>query len=530
MPTLSDATLNKLRARTVAVGSGKGGVGKSTTAVNIAIVAAKSGRRVGLVDLDPLSNIATILDVRKERLDRIGERVAEGTGEVERHTLPLFPRIDLLFPNPKLSRNESAKIRSALFQRSADALSSRYDIIICDMPAGVGREENLAFLPYVGTMLVVTNPEPTSHVSAGGYIRVALEIRSDLNIFFWHNRFRELLPGGFRPTAVVENYNRYVDDELKIPESASQRIGHIAKVPEDPSLNLLQQSLSSEVLVLGKLLDTTRMIDRVVISTISAKGIADRKIVNELRYYLERSSVSLDLDELSEDAANFITFDTGLAGVREFFMQYLEHPMIPPIRGARAVLDEVIETLLNGERIFAQAVNERRHLQRARRGVDALIHKINDAGSGLFVKNLGGLLICYQAMLLIVGSDSVRKLIDRAIPSRPSGGGQVRDRRLLIRNLVARNEFYHTRYFALVKTLYPVLMRQVDRLVKHSGWGGLLLRDASGSVNKNAYLKLLTHTLHDILHAGLGVYVGFRYNTAGRAIEDGAKRLLKIVT
>ena len=169
-----------LRIKTVAVGSGKGGVGKSTTAVNLAIVAAKSGRRVALVDLDPLSNAATILDVPQVRIDKVADRVARGTGSLSAYTVPLFPRIDLLFPRPKLERGESAKLRSALFKRCISELDAHYDLVICDMPAGIGRAENLSFLPFVGFLLIVTNPEPTSHVSAGGYIRVALEIQPDL--------------------------------------------------------------------------------------------------------------------------------------------------------------------------------------------------------------------------------------------------------------------------------------------------------------------------------------------------------------
>jgi flagellar biosynthesis protein FlhG len=105
----------------------------------------------------------------------------------------------------------------------------------------------------------------------------------------------------------------------------------------------------------------------------------------------------------------------------------------------------------------------------------------------------------------------------------------VRDRRLQIRNLVERDARYHRRYFSIVKGLFPVLVHQINKLVDTTGWSSLLLRDGEGQVNKNAYLKLLTHVLHDSLHAGLGVYVGFRFNSAGRAIEEGAQTLLSAI-
>ncbi len=539
---MSTDSLQRIRRRTIAVGSGKGGVGKSTTAVNLAIVAAKSGRRVGLIDLDPLSNIATILDVSQERLDRVGDRVAQGSGRLDSYTLPLFPKIDLLFPHPKLSRGESSKVRSRLFKDSIHQLSSSYDVLICDMPAGIGREENLAFLPYVGVLLIVTNPEPTSHVSAGGYIRVALEIRPDLMILLWHNRFAEVLPGRFRPTEVIANYNQYVDEELKINEEVKERIKSIATVPDDPSLNLLQSSLSAEIQVLGKLLDTIQMVHRVIIAELDSGKFDSADFANELRFFLSRYSPELgsdlDVDTILESASSYLDFDDIASSsdeekrnaVADFIRRYLDHPLAQPIRRAVSAIAEATEAAADRNRLFSRSGDGNRDAKNARIAINDLIEAINSRGEGSFTRNLGGILVSYFAFLLIMDSPKVRALVAKSIPTRMNEGKRIRDRRLLIRNLVQKNEVYHKRYFDMVKTIYPVLIRQVDKLIERSGWQKLYLRDPSGSVNRNAYLKLLTHILHDILHSGLGVFVGFRYNTAGRAIEDGAKRLLQMLS
>ena len=50
------------RLKTLAVGSGKGGVGKTLTSVNLGICAVRSGLKVALIDADPLSNIMAMLD------------------------------------------------------------------------------------------------------------------------------------------------------------------------------------------------------------------------------------------------------------------------------------------------------------------------------------------------------------------------------------------------------------------------------------------------------------------------------------
>ncbi len=527
-PSLSSELIQRLRTRTVAVGSGKGGVGKSTTAVNLAIVSAKSGRRVGLIDLDPLSNITTILDVDQSRLERVADRVANGEGALSSFTLPLFPRVDLLFPHPKLDRHESARVRSQLFGKSIEELARSYDLLICDLPAGTGHEENLSFLPYMGILLVVTNPEPTSHVSAGGYIRVALEIQPDLKVVFWHNRFRQVLPGGFKPTEVIANYNRYVDGELRISDEQAARIGHIARVPDDPSLNLLRQSFSAEIQVLGKLLDVTNMLRRVVIAALPTTGL-EKGTSEELKYFLSGYRGRTDGKLMCSEARRYLTAEANERAVESCIAAYLRHPLILPSHHAFAALEEAIEAMVSENRLFWRAPDAGIKLKAARSRVRLLIDSIARHGTGAFQRNLGGMLVFHLALLLIMNAQSVRNLIGTAIPSRNMDGRRVRDRRLLIRNLVIRNEDYHRRYFKLVKTLYPVLMRQVVKIVSTAKWSKLVLRGPDGAVNRNAYLKLLTNTLHDVLHAGLGVYVGFRYNTAGRAIEEGAKRLLELV-
>lgn len=529
---MDSTTLRELRSRVVAVGSGKGGVGKSTTAVNIAIIAAKSGRRVGLIDLDPLSNLATILDVPADSLEATRKSVTLRNGAVDgaaldNATLELYPRMDLLFPRPKLERDASAKLMGALFHRSARDLLNRYDLILLDMPAGIGHHENLAFLPYVGTLLIVTNPEPTSHVSAGGYVRVALEVAPDLSIWFWHNKFHDAIDGEFNATDVIGNYNRLVEGDLRIAEEHARRIRAIAVVPADRSLDLLQQSLSVEVHILAKLLETVDMMHRAVIADVYSDGSLDRMAANRLRYYLAGQRGEETGEELLQGALAYSGAD--YQAVRGFVSRYAGHPLTPQLRRAMSAIQGAAEAAVNQDRLFARSIADRRPIQNAELQTRRLLDVTCRMRPDRFLANLAGVALCHLALLRLASSRKVRLVIASVVPRRMEGDRTLRDRRTQIRSLVERNGVYHRRYFGLVKALYPVLTEQIRRLVTSYTWEPLLLRTPQGDVNSNAYLKLLTHVLHDSIHSGLGVYVGFRFSAAGQAMEEGARALLATI-
>ena len=181
-------TVWAVRKKTVAVGSGKGGTGKSTTSLNLAITFARQNLKVGLLDLDPLSNLGTVLDIEHSIYKKHRKPLKAGL-PFSAYMEPVLPRLDLIFPNPKIQKEE----RSGLLKNLVDSLMpeflKRYDVLLLDLPAGISAEENLVFLPFAEYLLVVTNPEPTAHVSSGGYIKAALQINPDINIFIWHNKF-----------------------------------------------------------------------------------------------------------------------------------------------------------------------------------------------------------------------------------------------------------------------------------------------------------------------------------------------------
>jgi ATP-binding protein involved in chromosome partitioning len=147
----------------IAVGSGKGGVGKSTVAVNLAVALAKSGARVGLLDADIYGpNIPTMLGVEKLPPPD-GKRLipAEAYGiKMISMGLLVKPGQPLIWRGPMLN--------SAIRQFLGDVEWGELDYLIIDLPPGTG-DASLSLaqaLPLSGAV-IVTLPQMVSLEDAG---------------------------------------------------------------------------------------------------------------------------------------------------------------------------------------------------------------------------------------------------------------------------------------------------------------------------------------------------------------------------
>ena len=116
----NQSQIGSIARKSIGIASGKGGVGKTTTAVNLAIYFAKKGKQVGLIDLDPLSDIPTLLDLNES------EHILEDTGDKSKYTefkayiKPIFTNLDLIFPFAKLKQGSSHALISKLYTQYLD--------------------------------------------------------------------------------------------------------------------------------------------------------------------------------------------------------------------------------------------------------------------------------------------------------------------------------------------------------------------------------------------------------------------------
>jgi len=130
--------------KVIAVANQKGGVGKTTTAVNLAACVAAAGRRVLLFDLDPQANATSGLGLEKTE-GASAYRVLLGEGSLlEKIKTTAFERleivpseVDLCGVDVELARSENHLLRVA--ETLLPVLESgRYDLVVVDCPPSLG--------------------------------------------------------------------------------------------------------------------------------------------------------------------------------------------------------------------------------------------------------------------------------------------------------------------------------------------------------------------------------------------------------
>ncbi|MCG3180653.1 MAG: Flagellum site-determining protein YlxH [Phycisphaerae bacterium] len=214
------------RPRVLAVASGKGGVGKSCVAANVAYCMARAGRRVLLIDADmglanldlimgltPALNLGHVVEGRAD----LGATLMEGPGG-----LLFLPGASGLSHLADLDDARRAGLLAELMDLERSA-----DLIVIDTGAGISRNV-IAFAHAADEVMVVTTPEPTAMTDGYALIKVLAREGYDGRVGVLVNQANDRAEGRAVYSRIAKTASRFLGWRVL-------DLGHLPRDPQVPA-------------------------------------------------------------------------------------------------------------------------------------------------------------------------------------------------------------------------------------------------------------------------------------------------------
>ncbi len=209
----------------IAVASGKGGVGKSTVAVNLALALGKSGARVGLLDNDVYGpNVPIMLGLPTAELTPDGKHTLPAVDQRDGKLIPIEVygikvfSIGFIYPPESPLVWRGPMLHSAIRQFLQDVEWGELDYLIIDMPPGTGDSQLSLAQVAAGVMgLIVTTPQLVSMSDALKGLAAFEQLKVPV-------------------LGVIENMGPYIDPATGVKvalfgEGGGERLASMKKVP-----------------------------------------------------------------------------------------------------------------------------------------------------------------------------------------------------------------------------------------------------------------------------------------------------------
>jgi flagellar biosynthesis protein FlhG len=208
--------------RAVAVTGGKGGIGKSTLSVNLAVAYAQGGAKTLLVDTDlGMADLNLLLGVAPEKnvLDALGGASVVDV-LVETHGVKLLPALN---GSNVLANLGLGGLRRIL--ELVESLAPSFDSLVIDVAAGISSAQT-TFAGATSNVVVVVNPEPLSIADAYACLKVLATEQGVTHAHIVPNRVLSRAHADEVTARLTALVNRFLDLDVTV----------LPPIPSDPAV------------------------------------------------------------------------------------------------------------------------------------------------------------------------------------------------------------------------------------------------------------------------------------------------------
>lgn len=233
--------------RAIAVSGGKGGVGKSTIALNLAIAYAQLGARTLMVDTDlGMADLNLLLGVAPEKslLDALSGTPLDEV-LISAHGISLLPALNGSYLLSTIGPSAQARVLELV-----NSLSDRFDCLVIDIAAGIGQAQTV-FAGAAADAIVVVNPEPLSMADAYACLKTLATQQDVRHAFVLPNRVTSRAQASeltARLGALVQRFLELeitalppIPADLQVAESAQYGVPLMVHAPDSPAARAIRQ-------------------------------------------------------------------------------------------------------------------------------------------------------------------------------------------------------------------------------------------------------------------------------------------------
>ncbi|UOQ93238.1 MinD/ParA family protein [Halobacillus shinanisalinarum] len=271
--------MDKPKAKTIAVASGKGGVGKTNFTINFALKLIQQGKRVLIFDLDiGMGNVDILLGVTpKYSIVHLFQEQQDIRDMIEAGP----NNLDYIAGGSGLSTLfQLDEDRFIYFHQAFEQLTIEYDFILFDMGAGA-TEDSLHFITSADEVMIVTTPEPTSITDAYAMIKHLIRQNPALPIHVLINRALSAQAG----------LSTFVRLEAAVKKFLNKQISNLGVVPDDHSVLEAVTNQLPFVLATPKS-RASKAVGQIVAQYLILKGLSNHEgesFISKLKRFVLRS-------------------------------------------------------------------------------------------------------------------------------------------------------------------------------------------------------------------------------------------------